>query len=81
MEQGGLVKAFILDGEGGGTAIGWPDIERWQADEGTFLWLHLDTVIRMFSDGSNRRGSIIWSSRTCLQKTPDRAVHHFMTDC
>lgn len=42
MEQGGLVKAFILDGEGGGSAISWPDIERWQAGDGTFLWLHLD---------------------------------------
>jgi zinc transporter len=42
MEQRGLVKAFILDGEGGGTAISWPEIEGWRPGDGKFLWLHLD---------------------------------------
>jgi zinc transporter len=40
--QGGLVVAFLLDGEGGGTAVGWPEVENWQPEGRAFLWLHLD---------------------------------------
>ncbi len=42
MEQGGLVQAYILDGDGGGTRIGWQEIEQWRAEDGSILWLHLD---------------------------------------
>lgn len=42
MEKDGLVKGFLLDGDGGGRAVGWSDIENWQADGRSFLWLHLD---------------------------------------
>ena len=37
----GLIYAFVLDGEGGGRGIGWPEIEAWKPDQGV-LWLHLD---------------------------------------
>ena len=40
-QQDGLICAVILDGEGGGREIGWPEIESWSADQGV-LWLHLD---------------------------------------
>lgn len=41
MEQGGLVKAYLLDGNGGGIRIGWQEVEQWQAGD-ALLWLHLD---------------------------------------
>lgn len=42
MKEGGLVKAYILDGKGGGRRIGWQDADAWKAGEGGVLWLHLD---------------------------------------
>jgi zinc transporter len=42
MEQGGLVKAYILDGGGCGRRIDWPEAEQWAGGDGTVLWLHLD---------------------------------------
>ncbi len=40
-ETDGLLYSFILDGEGGGRAVGWPEIESWTPDQG-LLWVHLD---------------------------------------
>lgn len=40
-EQDGLIAAAVLDGEGGGREIGWPEIETWTPDAGV-LWIHLD---------------------------------------
>ncbi|UCH75596.1 MAG: zinc transporter ZntB [Rhodospirillales bacterium] len=40
-ETDGLLYAFILDGKGGGTAVGWPEIEAWTPNQG-ILWVHLD---------------------------------------
>jgi len=37
----GLLYAFVLDGKGGGVAVGWPEIESWTPDQG-ILWVHLD---------------------------------------
>lgn len=37
----GLVKAYILDGLGGGRTVGWPEIESFAKGSG-FLWVHLD---------------------------------------
>ncbi len=37
----GLVHAFVLDGKGGGEAVGWDGIERWRPDDGV-LWINLD---------------------------------------
>ncbi len=40
-ETDGLLYAFVLDGKGGGRAVGWPEIESWTPDQG-ILWVHLD---------------------------------------
>ncbi len=40
-ESDGVLYAFILDGKGGGRAVGWPEIESWTPDQG-ILWVHLD---------------------------------------
>ncbi len=40
-ETDGLLYAFILNGKGGGKAVGWPEIETWTPDQG-ILWVHLD---------------------------------------
>lgn len=42
MEEGGLVKAYILDGMGGGRRIDWQEADAWKAGEEGVLWLHLD---------------------------------------
>lgn len=41
MEGNGLIRAFILDGKGGGKEIGWKEIKAWDPSQG-LLWLHLD---------------------------------------
>ena len=40
-ERGGLVHAFVLDGQGGARALDWDDIERWTPADG-LLWVNLD---------------------------------------
>lgn len=37
----GLICAYLLDGRGGGRAIGWTEIAGWRAEHG-LLWVHLD---------------------------------------
>ena len=37
----GLIYAYILDGDGGGTAVGWKGINDWRPEKG-LLWIHLD---------------------------------------
>ena len=37
----GLIFGYILDGNGGGTAVEWQDIGDWRPEKGP-LWLHLD---------------------------------------
>jgi zinc transporter len=42
MDEGlGLIAAYILDGKGKGTKIGWKTIRSWSPKEG-ILWVHLD---------------------------------------
>ncbi len=41
IEQNGLLCAVILDGQGGGREIGWPEIRAWKEEQGV-LWVHLD---------------------------------------
>ena len=36
-----LVAGYILDGQGGGTSVGWDGINNWSEDKG-LLWVHLD---------------------------------------
>ena len=36
----GLVFAYVLDGQGGGTAADWHRVRAWKPDDG-FLWVHL----------------------------------------
>ena len=40
-EAPGLIAAYILDGKGKGTKIGWKEIRNWAPKQGT-LWVHLD---------------------------------------
>jgi len=40
-KQESLICAYILDGQGGGRDIWWPDIDVWKPEAG-LLWLHLD---------------------------------------
>ena len=37
----GLLRAYALDGKGGGRALGWVEIEAWKAGDGP-IWIHLD---------------------------------------
>lgn len=37
-----LVCAFLLDGEGGGEALDWSSIDKWDSSQG-MLWIHLDS--------------------------------------
>jgi zinc transporter len=37
----GLVWAYVLDRQGGGRRIGWPEIPQWDRSQG-LLWLHFD---------------------------------------
>ncbi len=37
----GLVAAYALDGDGGGTRLNWEEIRSWNEADG-FLWVHLD---------------------------------------
>lgn len=43
-EVDGLICAFVLDGEGGGTPLDWAGVRAWKPDDG-FLWLHLDRKV------------------------------------
>jgi zinc transporter len=40
-DQKGLVRAYVLDGKGGGRKITWPEIRTWTPDKGA-LWVHFD---------------------------------------
>ena len=40
-KQESLICAYILDGQGGGRDVWWPDVDSWTPDVGV-LWLHLD---------------------------------------
>jgi zinc transporter len=45
----GLVAAWLLDGTGGGSRIGWPQIAAWKPGDG-LIWIHLD-----YSDPNSQR--------------------------
>jgi zinc transporter len=40
-EDDGLICAYLLDGRGGGRAVGWTEIASWREQDG-LLWVHLD---------------------------------------
>jgi zinc transporter len=40
-EDDGLICSYLLDGRGGGRALGWAEIARWRPQDG-LLWVHLD---------------------------------------
>jgi zinc transporter len=37
----GLIRSYLLDGEGGARPLDWPGVRAWRAGAGT-LWVHLD---------------------------------------
>ena len=55
--QDGLICACVLDGEGGGREVSWPDIDAWGPDQGV-LWLHLDRTGSAAKDWLTRRSGI-----------------------
>jgi zinc transporter len=40
-EDDGLICAYLFGGQGGGRALGWPEIADWRPQHG-LLWVHLD---------------------------------------
>lgn len=40
-DEDGLVRAYMLDGAGGGRPLDWAGVRRWSPEQG-FLWAHLD---------------------------------------
>jgi zinc transporter len=40
-KQESLICAYILDGQGGGREVWWPDVDGWKPEAGV-LWVHLD---------------------------------------
>ena len=40
-KQESLICAYILDGQGGGRDVWWPDVDTWTPEAGV-LWVHLD---------------------------------------
>jgi zinc transporter len=40
-KQDSLICAYILDGQGGGREVWWPDVDGWTPEAG-LLWVHLD---------------------------------------
>ncbi len=40
-QNNGLVFSYIVNGKGGGSPIGWEEINKWTPEKGV-LWLHLD---------------------------------------
>jgi len=40
-KQDSLICAYVLDGQGGGREVWWPDIDSWTPEAG-LLWVHLD---------------------------------------
>jgi zinc transporter len=41
MDDNGLIRAWMLDGAGGGRAVSWDEVDKWQPHQGV-LWVHLD---------------------------------------
>lgn len=56
-DQDGLICAVILDGEGGGREVSWPEIDAWGPDQGV-LWLHLDRTGSAAKDWLTGRSGI-----------------------
>ncbi len=40
-ERDGLICGYLLNGQGGGREVSWPEIRSWRKDGGV-LWIHLD---------------------------------------
>ncbi len=71
-ESGGLLFAYLLDGEGGGREIGWDEIQAWKPEEGV-LWVHLDrTGERASSWVTNETGIDHATAETLLMPVANR---------
>jgi zinc transporter len=76
-QSSGFVFAFVLNGDGGGSALDWEGVERWHRDQGT-LWLHLDyagdEVRRWLADKSGI-DAVISDSLTAEETRPRSLLH------
>lgn len=62
----GLINAFLFDGEGGATTLGWADIDAWRPEQG-MLWLHLDyanPAVKLWLDTKSGIDEIVLSALT-----------------
>lgn len=72
----GLIAAYILDGKGGGHAIGWQEIHDWKEDQGV-LWVHLDyttTDSEKWLREESGLGELVVSALTSDDPRPRSAV-------
>lgn len=72
----GLIAAYILDGKGGGHAIGWQEIHNWKEGDG-ILWMHLDyttTDCEKWLKEESKLGELVVSALTSDDPRPRSAV-------
>ena len=72
----GLIAAYILDGKGGGRAIGWQEINNWKEADG-ILWVHLDyttTDSEQWLKEESKLGELVVSALTSDDPRPRSAV-------
>jgi zinc transporter len=56
-EADGLICAFVLDGEGGGTRLDWEGVRAWKPDDGV-LWVHVDRKDAYAADWIRRESGV-----------------------
>jgi zinc transporter len=79
MQGNGLVQAYILDGSGGGSRVGWQEVEGWQAGEGRVLWLHLDyshPFVRQWLKGRERLDRLVVENLLSEDSRPRSTPFH-----
>lgn len=68
----GLVCAYLLDGKGGATAVGWDEIHSWEPEQGV-LWVHLDYTSRYAQQWLRKKSGInpiTISAMTAMESRP-----------
>jgi zinc transporter len=77
-DESGLVFACVLNGDGSGKRVGWPEIDSWTADQG-LLWVHLDSNSQDAITWLETRSGIGELTRESLLEQ-DTRPRHTMTD-
>lgn len=53
----GFLNAYLLDGNGGGKALSWIDVENWSSEQG-LLWVHLDYTCKKAQQWIRKKSGI-----------------------